>query len=65
MLSSGSKYDETIATINKILVEDDPAAAFNGSIRWYTIMVPNLRGFVYNPIYMNTYNIYDMYRVEM
>lgn len=64
MLSSGPEYDATIAEINKILVEDDPAAAFIGSVRWYTIMVPNLRGFVYNPIYMNTYNVYDMYRVE-
>ena len=63
-MSSGAEYDETIAAINQILVEDDPAGAFLGSVKWYTIMVPNLRGFVYNPLYMNTYNVYDMYRVE-
>ncbi len=63
-MSSGPEYDAIIAEINKILVEDDPAAAFDGSVKWYTIMVSNLRGFVYNPLYMNTYNVYDMYRVE-
>ncbi|MGH9173399.1 MAG: ABC transporter substrate-binding protein, partial [Vicinamibacterales bacterium] len=63
-LSSGPEYDQIIADINKILVEDDPAAAFIGSVKWYSIFTPKIRGFSYNPIYMNTYNIYDMYRVE-
>jgi peptide/nickel transport system substrate-binding protein len=63
-MSSGPEYDATIAEINKILVEDDPAAAFLGSVRWYSIFNPKVKGFSYNPIYMNTYNIYDMYREE-
>lgn len=64
-MGAGPEYDETIAEINRILVEEDPAAAFYGSVQWYTVMAADIRGFVPNPIYINTYNVYDMYRVEM
>ena len=57
-----AEYDQTIADINKVLVEDDPAAIFLGSNQWYTVMQPNIKGFTPNPIYINTYNVYDMYR---
>ena len=63
-MAAGDEYDQTIAQINAIMVEEDPAAAFYGSLQWYTILAPNIEGFVPNPIYINTYNIYDMYRVE-
>lgn len=63
-LTSGDEYNQTIAEINRIMVEEDPAAAFYGSVQWFTVLQPNIRGFVPNPIYINTYNIYDMYRVE-
>lgn len=57
-------YNAAIAEANDILVRQDPAAIFLGSVKWYTIMQPNIEGFVYNPIYINTYNVYDMYRTE-
>ena len=63
-LGAGEEYDTTIAEINRIMVEEDPAGAFYGSVQWYTILNPSIRGFVPNPIYINTYNVYDMYRVE-
>lgn len=63
-MSAGAEYDQVIADINRIMVEEDPAAAFYGSLNWYTILAANIEGFVPNPIYINTYNIYDMYRVE-
>lgn len=62
-MSSGEEYDKVIADINTILVQTDPAAMFIGSVKWYTVLNLNIRGFVYNPIYINTYNVYDMYRV--
>ncbi|MDQ3548671.1 MAG: ABC transporter substrate-binding protein [Chloroflexota bacterium] len=64
MMSAGPEYDETIAEINRILVEEDPAAAFMGSVKWYTVLHPTIKGFVSNPIYINTYNVYDMYREQ-
>ena len=64
-LGAGEEYDNTISEINRIMVEEDPAGAFYGSVQWYTIMNPAIKGFVPNPIYINTYNVYDMYRVEM
>lgn len=63
-MSAGDEYDETIARVNEIMVVEDPAAAFMGAVQWFTIMNPKIRGFVYNPIYINTYPVYDMYRVE-
>ena len=56
------EYNAAIAEANDILVRIDPAAIFYGSMQWYTVIQKNIRGFVPNPIYINTYNIYDMYR---
>jgi peptide/nickel transport system substrate-binding protein len=64
-LGAGDEYDQTIAEINRIMVEEDPAGAFYGSVQWYTVLNPDIMGFEPNPIYINTYNVYDMYRVEM
>jgi peptide/nickel transport system substrate-binding protein len=61
-MAAGDEYDQTIAEINRIMVEEDPAAAFYGSVQWYTVLAANIQGFEPNPIYINTYNLYDMYR---
>ena len=58
------EYNKAIADANEILVRTDPAAIFYGSNQWYTVIQPNIKGFVPNPIYINTYNVYDMYREE-
>ncbi len=63
-MGAGAEYDETIAEINRIMVVEDPAGAFYGSVQWYTVLNPSIQGFEPNPIYINTYNLYDMYRVE-
>ncbi len=57
-------YFEKLAAINEILVKTDPAACFFGSWQWYTVMQKNIAGFTPNPIYINTYPVYDMYRTE-
>jgi len=59
-----AEYNDAIAEMNKIMVEDDPAAIFVGSVKWYSVLQQNIKGFVPNPIYINTYNVYDMYREE-
>jgi peptide/nickel transport system substrate-binding protein len=64
-MAAGAEYDETIAEINRIMVEEDPAGAFYGSVQWYTVLNPAIMGFEPNPIYINTYNVYEMYRAEM
>lgn len=61
-MSAGEEYDKTIARINEIMVVEDPAAAFMGAVQWYTVMNPAIKGFTPNPIYINTYNLYNMYR---
>jgi peptide/nickel transport system substrate-binding protein len=58
------EYLALMAEANNILTELDPPAAYYGAVQWYTVMQPNIRGFVWNGIYINTYNVYDMYRVE-
>ncbi|HYI14748.1 MAG TPA: ABC transporter substrate-binding protein, partial [Thermomicrobiales bacterium] len=58
------EYNKAIADANEILVRTDPAAVFYGSMQWYTVIQPNIQGFVPNPIYINTYNLYDMFREE-
>jgi len=57
-------YNQLSAECNDILVRQDPAAAFYGGYQWYTVMQSNIKGFVSNPIYIGTYNIYDMYRED-
>jgi peptide/nickel transport system substrate-binding protein len=59
-----AEYNKAIADINDILVRTDPAAIFIGALQWYTVIQRNIQGFVPNPIYINTYNVYDMYRTE-
>ncbi|RIK46236.1 MAG: ABC transporter substrate-binding protein [Chloroflexi bacterium] len=56
------EYTTLMAEANNILTEQDPAAIYWGSVNWYTILQPNIKGFEHNPIYLNTYNVYRMYR---
>ena len=47
-----------------IVTEQDPPVIYYGTAQWYTILQENIKGFVSNPIYLGTYNYYDMYRDE-
>jgi hypothetical protein len=46
------------------MTELDPPAIFWGTVQWYTIMNAKVRGFVWNPIYLNSYYFYNMYKVK-
>jgi ABC-type transport system substrate-binding protein len=58
------QYNTLLAEANSILTEKNPGGLYYGSVLWYTIMAKNIQGFQPNPIYINTYNLYDMYRTE-
>lgn len=62
---SDAEYNTLLAECQNILVQKDPGAIFWGALRWYTVLSADIRGFEWNPIYLNTYYFYDMYRVKM
>jgi len=51
--------------IVKILTWDDPAAIFYAQIKKATVLQKDIRGFVPNPIYINSYNFWAMWREAM
>ncbi len=61
---SDQEYDQLLAEAQNILTEQDPPAIFFGSVKWYTILRSDVRGFEWNPIYLSTYDFYRMYRVK-
>jgi len=58
------QYNTLLAEANNITTEVDPPAIYWGSVQWYTVLQPNIQNFEPNPIYINTYNVYKMYRSE-
>jgi peptide/nickel transport system substrate-binding protein len=64
-LSAGPTDDEyaaLAAEAQNILTEQDPPAIFMGAKRFYTVLAADIRGFEANPIYLEGYNLYGMYR---
>lgn len=61
---STSQYNSLLAEAQNILTKEDPPAAWWGTVQWYTILRSNIRNFAWNPIYLNSYYFYDMYRVQ-
>jgi peptide/nickel transport system substrate-binding protein len=45
-----------------ILTEQDPPVLYYGEPLWTTTIRKNIKGFVSNPLYLGSYNFYDMYR---
>jgi len=63
-ITDQAKYNQLLAEAQDILTKQDPPAIYWGMVTWYTVLRSNIRGFVWNPIYLNWYNYYDMYRVS-
>jgi peptide/nickel transport system substrate-binding protein len=61
---SDADYKSLLAEAQNIMTEKDPPAMFWGTVLWYTIMNAKVRGFTWNPIYLNSYYFYDMYFVK-
>jgi hypothetical protein len=45
-----------------ILTEQDPPVLYYGEPLWTTTIRKNVKGLVSNPLYLGSYNFYDMYR---
>ncbi len=61
---SDDQYNKLLAEAQNIMTELDPPAIFWGTVQWYTIMNAKVRGFEWNPIYLNSYYFYNMYKVK-
>lgn len=46
----------------QILTELDPPVIYYGEALYYTILQNDIKGFVANPLYLESYFFYDMYR---
>jgi len=45
-----------------ILTEQDPPAIYYGQLKWYAVLGKDIKGFVPNPLYLNSFPFYRMYR---
>jgi peptide/nickel transport system substrate-binding protein len=61
---SDDEYNKLLAEAQNIMTELDPPGIFWGTVQWYTIMKANIRGFTWNPIYLNSYYFYEMHSVK-
>jgi peptide/nickel transport system substrate-binding protein len=61
---SEEQLQELMIEAQNILTEQDPPAIFYGETVYYTVIANNIRGFVPNPLYLESYIFYEMYREE-
>ncbi len=59
---SAEQLDELMKEAQNILTEQDPPAIYYGQRVMYTVLGKDIRGFVSNPLYLQAYNMYAMYR---
>jgi len=57
-----SQLTELMVEAQNILTEQDPPAIFFGERQYTTVLGPDIQGFVANPLYLDAYNFYQMYR---
>lgn len=50
--------------IQNILTQQDPPVINYGEMKWYTVLRNDIHGFTPNPLYLNAYNVGDMYREQ-
>ncbi|CAA9584921.1 MAG: Oligopeptide ABC transporter, periplasmic oligopeptide-binding protein OppA [uncultured Thermomicrobiales bacterium] len=56
-------YDAALAEVQQILSESDPSAIYYVQPEWTTVLRRGIEGFVFNPIYIGTYDFYRLRRV--
>jgi peptide/nickel transport system substrate-binding protein len=61
---SEEQLQELMIEAQNILTEQDPPAIYYGETIYYTVIANNIRGFVPNPLYLESYIFYEMYREE-
>ncbi len=55
-------YDAALAGVQEILSETDPSAIYHMQPEWTTLLRGGIEGFVFNPIYIGTYDFYRLRR---
>jgi peptide/nickel transport system substrate-binding protein len=60
--ADGATYDEALADVQRILTEEDPSAIYYVQPEWTTVLRSGIEGFVFNPIYIGTYDFYRLRR---
>jgi peptide/nickel transport system substrate-binding protein len=56
------QLDELMKEAQNILTEQDPPVIYYGQVVRYTVLGANIQGFVPNPLYLDSFNIYGMSR---
>jgi ABC-type transport system substrate-binding protein len=59
---SDEELVEWMKEIQNILTEQDPPVIYYGELVWYTVMRNDIKEFISNPLYLNSYNFDGMYR---
>ncbi|MCA9876318.1 MAG: ABC transporter substrate-binding protein, partial [Thermomicrobiales bacterium] len=60
--TSEEQLNELMKEAQNILTELDPPAIYSGQVIRYTILGKDIEGFVPNPLYLDSFNYYDMSR---
>jgi peptide/nickel transport system substrate-binding protein len=60
--TSEESLNELMKEAQNILTEQDPPVIYYGQRVSYTVLRSDIQGFVPNPLYIEAYNVYDMYR---
>ncbi|MFM9107218.1 MAG: ABC transporter substrate-binding protein [Chloroflexota bacterium] len=53
-------YQTALSGVQQILSKDDPSAIYYMQPEWTTVLRKNITGFVFNPIYIGTYDFYRL-----
>jgi peptide/nickel transport system substrate-binding protein len=59
-----ARLAELMIEAQNILTEQDPPAIFFGERQYTTVLRPDIQGFVPNPLYLDSYNLYQMFRAQ-
>ena len=57
-----ARLSELMIEAQNILTEQDPPAIYYGERQYTTVLQPDIQGFVANPLYLDAYNFYQMFR---
>ena len=60
--TSEEQLTELMKEAQNILTEQDPPVIYYGQRVSYTVLRSDIQGFIPNPLYIEAYNLYDMYR---
>lgn len=56
------RYQTALAEIQQILTRDDPSAIYFMQRQWTTVLRSGIEGFIFNPIYIGTFDFYRLHR---